>query len=173
MSQFEYITIATTLVLSFSFARTLSNVAPVLESNERYWVHTLWVVLLLVNHLTVFFGTAMQADVEIWTFAKFCAILVPPLIVLQSATVLLPNRPVTNFRKHIESIRVPFYVLWGLLGVLVQPQYFLMHGTIDYNQLVFTCALGSLFFWALIFGDRASIKSWCSSLPPWLGPTSC
>ena len=79
MTPFEYVAIATSLILSFSLARALSNLAPIFVSRERYWVHSVWVVLLLSNHLIIFFGTGTNHGVEIWTFGGICIVMFMPV----------------------------------------------------------------------------------------------
>ena len=53
MTLFEYISVATSLVLSFSLARTLTSCAPIFAADRRDWVHSTWVLGLLVYHATL------------------------------------------------------------------------------------------------------------------------
>ncbi|MEO0952093.1 MAG: hypothetical protein AAFY44_12300 [Pseudomonadota bacterium] len=115
MTAFEYITIATSLILSFSFARTTSRFAPIFLSNSRYWVHSSWVAILVVNHLVIFFGTATNQPVEAWSFGRVCGVLVLPVCTLIVSSLAVPNnRSVRCYASHFETIRVPFYAVWAV-----------------------------------------------------------
>ena len=146
MNPFEYVTTAIALILSFSLARTLANAAPIFASSGRYWVHVAWVVLLLVNHLAVFFGLGTNADVEAWTFARFCAVLMVPFSMIIAASVLVPAHPVSSYRDHMASIRVPFYIVWGFSALLTQPTGYLLRGWVDWGQFALTAILAVMFF---------------------------
>ncbi len=95
MTLFEYISIATSLILSFSLARTLTNFAPIFTSENRYWVHSAWVVGLLVNHAILFWDIWLYQRVEVWTLVEFVLLLMGPIMLLigafcQRATGLRP-----------------------------------------------------------------------------------
>ena len=113
---FEYISIATSLILSFSLARTLSNLAPVFTTGRRYWVHGLWVLGLLTYHVTLFWQLWLYGAVDSWTLAEFVLLLLGPVTLLIGVSLLVPTDPVASYRAHFEAIRVPFY------GVLVAMQ---------------------------------------------------
>jgi len=119
MTLFEYISIATTLILSFSLARTLTNIAPTFVSSHRYWVHSLWVLGLLVSHASVFWQLWLYQGVEAWTLLGFVLLLMGPILLLIGASLLVPVEPAPDYRIHFESIRVPFYLV--LIALHLQP----------------------------------------------------
>ena len=109
MTLFEYISIATSLVLSFSLARTLTNLAPVFNSKHRYWVHSTWVLGLLVSHANMFWGIWLLQGAEDWTLVGFVLLLMGPIMLLIAASLLVPVAGVPDYRIYFESIRVPLY----------------------------------------------------------------
>lgn len=109
MTLFEYISIATSLILSFSLARTLTNLAPIFASEHRYWVHSAWVSLLLLNHVTLFWQLWLYQVVEVWTLVEFVLLLVGPIMLLIGASLLVPVGAVSDYRVYFESIRGPVY----------------------------------------------------------------
>ena len=111
MALFEDISIATSLILSFSLARTLSNLAPIFASGRRYWVHSAWVALLLFNHASLFWQLWLFQAVESWTLVGFLQLLVGPIMLLIAASLLVPVGGVTDYRVYFESIRRPAYSL--------------------------------------------------------------
>ncbi len=109
MTLFEYISIATSLILSFSLARALTNLAPIFASEHRYWVHSAWVLVLLVSHASMFWTLWLYQDAEAWTLVEFVLLLVGPLMLLIGASLLVPVGSVPDYRIYFESIRRPFY----------------------------------------------------------------
>ena len=51
MTQFEFISVAVSIVLALSMARLLTAVPHFLATGRRYWVHGLWAAVLLSMHL--------------------------------------------------------------------------------------------------------------------------
>ena len=119
MTLFEYISIATTIVLSFSLSRTLSNMAPAFLSPARYWVHSLWVLGLLIGHVNMFWQLWLYQSVESWTLLTFVLLLLGPIMFLVCASLILPQEPADNYQAYFESVRVPCYGV--LIAIQVQP----------------------------------------------------
>ncbi len=119
MTLFEYIAIATSLILSFSLARTLTNFAPIFASEHRYWVHSAWVLGLLLNHASLFWGIWLYQGAEAWTLVEFVLLLMGPIMMLIGASLLVPVGVVPDYRIYFESIRGPFYFV--LIAISIQP----------------------------------------------------
>ena len=119
MTLFEYISIATSLILSFSLARTLTNVAPIFASVRRDWVHALWVLGLLAYHVTLFWQLWIYGEAASWTLVEFVVLLTGPITLLVSVSLLVPVEVADSYRSHFESVRVPFYSV--LILMQVQP----------------------------------------------------
>ena len=119
MTLFEYISIATSLILSFSLARTLTNLAPIFASEHRYWVHCAWVLAILVTHAHLFWQIWLYQGVEVWTLVQFLLLLMGPITLLISASLLVPVGAVPDYRIYFESMRGPFYSV--LIVISVQP----------------------------------------------------
>ena len=47
MTQFEYVTVAVSMILALSFARLLGALGHVLAPGRRYWIHALWCLIML------------------------------------------------------------------------------------------------------------------------------
>ncbi len=119
MTLFEYISIATSLILSFSLARTLTNFAPIFTSEHRYWVHSAWVLGLLLNHVSLFWGIWLYQGVEAWTLVEFVLLLMGPISLLIAASLVVPVGAVPDYRVYFESLRGPFYSV--LIVIQIQP----------------------------------------------------
>ena len=111
MTQFEYLAIAYSLVISFAVVRAASVLPHVFESDRRYWVHTAWVLGNLVTSLLIFWNFWSYREVE-WTLGRFALILTLPTALYVLASILSPDDPaqVESWRKYYYSVRVRIFV---------------------------------------------------------------
>ena len=126
MTLFEYIAIATSLILSFSLARTLTNLAPIFSSEHRYWVHSVWVMALLVSHPSMFWQFWLYQSAEAWTLVSFVLVLMGPVMLLILASLLVPIGAVPDYRIYFESIRGPLYSVLIVMSVQDIPPTYLL-----------------------------------------------
>jgi hypothetical protein len=145
MTLFEYISIATSLILSFSLARTLTNIAPVFASERRYWVHCAWVLAILATHAHLFWQIWLYQGVEVWTLVRFVLLLMGPITLLIGATLLVPVGAVPDYRIYFESMRGPFYSVLIAISVQAIPLPYLLfdmpfNHPLILSQLVFASA---------------------------------
>lgn len=120
MTLFEYLSVATSIVLSLSAAQLLSKLRPVLDPARRYWVHALWTFVLLLLHLNIWWEFWGYREVVDWNFAKFTLMLLNPGILFVCSNILVslesdPNRPWEN---HFFEIRRLFFTALLLLPVV-------------------------------------------------------
>ena len=104
MTQFEFISVAVSIVLAISVARLLSAVPHALAAGRRYWVHGLWVGILLPFHLGFWWAIWAYREVDAWTFRGFAATMLTPALLYLTVTVLVSDSPAT-----VESWRERFY----------------------------------------------------------------
>ncbi|MEM7365283.1 MAG: hypothetical protein AAF525_14775 [Pseudomonadota bacterium] len=164
MTQFEYVAIASSLLLSFGLARVLSNIGPVFARETRYWVHAGFVILLLWNHFMVFFMFGRFHGVEEWTLGKCLISLLAPVAVVIGGGLLIPANTIgQDFRGYFERIRAPFYVFCILGGVLN-----LLEGYVFFSQPNVeswaVAGLTSLLFGMGLVVRRASVDKWLMSV---------
>ena len=93
MTLFEYITIASSLILSFGVARLVSGIPELIRSDKRYWLHLLWVFGLLANYPLMFWQMWNYRVVEDWQFFSFLLVLATPAACLLTAHFLIPTHP--------------------------------------------------------------------------------
>ena len=123
MTLFEYLSVATSIVLSLSVAQVLGNLRAVFHPGKRYWVHAQWTVLVLILHLLVWWVFWAYRVVESWNFAGFTLVLLNPAILFVASNTLVNREPdVESWAEHFYSIRRSFLATFGLLplGTLVR-----------------------------------------------------
>jgi hypothetical protein len=120
MSQFEYVAIAVSLVLSFGAVRILNGLSYVLNGEHRYWVHTLWVLVSLSNFSVYWWAFWAASDVLSWHLGSFLLALTYPALLYVGAALLVPGDAsrVTEWREHFFDVRRPLFLTYLVATVL-------------------------------------------------------
>jgi hypothetical protein len=128
LSQFEFISIAFSIVLGLAIARLLEGLRDSFDPRRRYWIHAAWVFGKLVNALIIFWGWWTLRDaLEGFNFAIFSLSLGPPAIIFLQVHTLLTAHPdqITNWRERFWQVRRWFFganlllPIYNLLGLYV------------------------------------------------------
>lgn len=113
MSQFEYVTVAVSLVLAFGVTRLLGGLPLIIRGAHPYWVHSLWSIQALVNFALFWWVFWNFREVAPWTLGKFLLILLYPAACFVSACVLVPSDASETTDWHgyyFESRRLLFSI---------------------------------------------------------------
>lgn len=123
MSEFEYVSVGIALVYSFTVARLVASLPAVLAPDRRYWVHGLWVLVLLFATVSTWWTLWQLREVE-WNPLRFMWALTVPSLIYLRAGVLLSDAPaeVVSWRVHFYERRVPFFGV----GVLIACNFIAM-----------------------------------------------
>lgn len=121
MSQFEYISVAVSLVLTFSVARLLSGVPYLFLGERGYWVHTLWCTLATVNFATFWWFFWNYHVVQTWTLGSFLMVLSYPAICYVSTVILMPADASsgTDWRAYFFRVRRGIFLVFGISVVML------------------------------------------------------
>jgi len=119
MTLFEFLTVALSIVLALSAGQLLTNIREVFDPNRRYWIHTLWVIHLLVTHVIIWWSFWAYRDVESWNLATFSVALLPPGILLVCTSTLVPTyaSTVASWEAHFFEVRRWFLAARSLLMI--------------------------------------------------------
>ena len=130
MTLFEYLSVGVSIVLSLSAAQLLINIRAVLHPAERYWVHALWVIHLLVIHVMFWWNFWAYREVESWNLAFFALALASPglLFVCSNALVLAQRSNKMSWEEHFFSVRKSFFVMRGVIALIAQLRRWLLLG---------------------------------------------
>jgi hypothetical protein len=115
---FEYLSVATSIVLSLSAAQLLTNLRSVLDPSRRYWVHTLWTFFALFVHLIIWWEFWGYRDVASWNLVKFSLMLLNPGILLFCSSTLVHPESETSWDKHYFAVRRSFLGAMGMLPLV-------------------------------------------------------
>lgn len=151
MSQFEYISVAVSLVLTFSVARLLGGVPYRFLGERGYWVHGLWCTLAIVNLATFWWVFWNYRVVETWTLGSFLLVLSYPAICYVGTVILMPTDASrhTGWRAHFFKVRRAMFVVFGMSVVTLGALFILVLGA---PLLVPPLYLSALFFSIYLVG---------------------
>ena len=121
MSQFEYISIPVSLILTFAVARYLSGFPYLLSGKHTYWVHTLWCIQAVLNCVLFWWVFWNSRDVATWTLGSYLLTLAYPGLIYSAATVLMPSdaSSETDWHEYYFGARKLIFSLIAL-GTFVQ-----------------------------------------------------
>jgi len=150
MDPFSYICVLTSIVAGLAVTRLVSGFGQLLQTRARtppYWVHTLWMVNILLGIIITWWIQYRWRNVGHWTLLLFLWLLVAPLILYLVTALLFPTNQdevvVTNWREHYYANNQKIFALFGLTFVidLVDTMlkgltYFLSFGPLYYGSML-------------------------------------
>ena len=93
ISPFEYVTILVSIILGLGITKILSALAELLYDFKRvrfFWVHIIWVLLILYIHVQEWFILYELKDYPSWKLPVFLFILLYPITLFLAANMLFP-----------------------------------------------------------------------------------
>lgn len=110
MTLFEYLSIAFSLVFSFSAMRILGGLAHVLDGRRRYWVHVIFVVCTLFVTAVGFWNLWNFRDAE-WSLAQFFLVLSIPGALYFVSCALVPENAaaIPSWHDYYYEVRRRYF----------------------------------------------------------------
>jgi hypothetical protein len=116
---FSYIIVLTSIVLGLGMARLVGGLGQLMQRREQgrtYWVHTLWLVNLLLLTATIWWTAYRGRIAERWIFPLFLWLLLAPILLYLISSLLVPDQEerqaVANWRNYFfDNHRRMFLVL--------------------------------------------------------------
>jgi hypothetical protein len=97
----------------------LGNLMQSRKRRRPYWVHTLWLINLLLSTAIVWWFAYRWRTNEHWTFLIFLWLLLPPINLYLIASLLFPDadddRPVTDWRTYYYENHRDIFLLLALV----------------------------------------------------------
>ena len=144
MTFFEYISVATSIVLALAIARTVDGLRSSLAADRRYWVHAVWVAIKLTNPMTYWWFMWRFREVDTWNIVLFMLVLAWPVVLYLQVTSLVTRQPelIIDWRTHFYSQRRWFFGANICLQLISTGFVHLLAtnsgaGTLDIARLVF------------------------------------
>jgi hypothetical protein len=111
------------IVVGLSVTQLLKGLAQLYRTRNRvptYWLHTAWVILLILFSLVLWWLFWNYRSIEEWSFFRFIVYLSPMIVFyfLTSIAIPDPSDPVANYKEYFFSSRVGFFGTFALQIVL-------------------------------------------------------
>jgi len=122
LSQFEFFAVAVSIILALGISRLLDGILPSLQASRRYWVHFLWVIQKLFNHLIWWWGTWAANTAFEWNLAWFIWFVAGPIVLYLQVTALVPRTQenIISWEQHFYEIRRWFFLgNLAICGILI------------------------------------------------------
>jgi len=141
MDFFNYILIAFSFVYTAAVLRLLGGISAATNKKSRYFVHLIFIAVVLISIVISFWGIWALRDVD-WKLYKFILALMDGAMYYFIATVLVPENPneVESWRDYYYKNKHKFF--YGFLFFLFYVQ---IHSVIIIEQeLLHPARLGNL-----------------------------
>ena len=112
MSHFEYVSVAVALIYALTVGRLLTVVSSAFDRRSRYWVHSGWVVTLLLVCVLQWWMLWNASQVA-WTPVRFLYVLALPALLFVRAGALVgesSDGPI-SFHERFYEMRIRFFSL--------------------------------------------------------------
>ena len=122
MSHFEYVSVAYALLYALAIGRLLGGLSPAMDVGRRYWVHLIWILVLLLATVMAWWVGWRSSEV-VWTPLRFLFGLSLPAFIFVRASVLLGNSNdlPDSYYDHFYEIRLGVFSLGVAVDHRVNP----------------------------------------------------
>lgn len=123
VAPYQHVVVVMSILLGLSVTQLLKGLAQLYRRRHRvrpYWLHTAWVVLLIVFSLLLWWLFWNYRSIEEWSFFRFIVYLSPMIVFyfLTSIVIPDPSDPVTSYKEYYFSSRAGFFGTFALQIVL-------------------------------------------------------
>jgi len=117
MTPFEYFSAMVAVILALGVTHILTAIGQVAQKRELaklYWIHSLWVLLILASHFTAWWNIwGLRQDLDFSYFA-YLYMLIGPVALFLAASVLVPRfayAEKVDLRQHYYAVRKTFFLM--------------------------------------------------------------
>jgi hypothetical protein len=121
MTLFEYLSVGYSIVLSLTIVRLLGGLPAAVASDRRYWVHVVWIFIVLIRSLLFWWSFWSYHEVAAWNFFSFALVLIMPGLLYIIAATLIPDSPssVDSWQAHFYAVHRRFFIILALSFLVV------------------------------------------------------
>lgn len=108
------------MVLSIGIGNILMSLSALIDRRSQataHWIPTTWLLLLLLQHLSLFWNTLAILEAREWDFAGFLYIVAGPVVLFLATALMLPGAgdESSDPSTHYFQVAPRFYALLALL----------------------------------------------------------
>jgi hypothetical protein len=129
MDAFNYLSVMVSIVLGLGLTQLfagIGNMVQIRRRVKRYWLHTSWVMLLIVLHVHMWWSFWGLRGVPSWTYATFVYVMVGPALLVIASHIIIPELVDSRIdveRHYFDTSPLFFGILAGAAtwAMLVEP----------------------------------------------------
>ena len=128
MSQFEFVTVAASLVMALAIGRLVYALPFVLNPRHFDWLHAVYAISLVLFSFQIWWRSWGYANVEPWTLLKMIVLILPNILVYLSALFLVGESPgkIRSWGKFLdESGQAMFGAFFATMLAILLRNYYL------------------------------------------------
>jgi hypothetical protein len=105
LTQFEFVTVAASLVMAMAIGRLVYALPFVLNPKQFDWLHAVFAISLVLFSFQIWWRSWGYAEVETWTLLKMIVLILPNILVYLSALFLVGEEPqkVCSWGKFLDA----------------------------------------------------------------------
>ncbi|MBF6024463.1 hypothetical protein [Lysobacter niastensis] len=122
MDAFNYLAVMVSVVVGLGLTQILAGVGNFVQIRRRvkfYWLHGVWVVLLIALHLHMWWSFWLLRVVTDWTYGLFVFVLIGPAALVIASHVIVPELidGRIDVERHYFDTRGIFFGMLACAGV--------------------------------------------------------
>jgi len=122
MDAFNYLSVMVSMVLGLGLTQLFAGIGNLVQVRRRvrfYWLHAVWIALMIGLHLQMWWSFWMMRGVQEWTYTGFAFVLLGPATLVIASHVLLPELVdgTIDAERHYYDTRTVFFGLLAVAGV--------------------------------------------------------
>jgi hypothetical protein len=129
MDAFNYLSVIVSVVVGLGLTQLLAGIGNFVQIRRRvkfYWLHSVWVLILIVLHLQLWWSFWLLRGVTDWTYGMFVLVLTGPAALVIAAHVIVPEliEGTIDVERHYYDTRAIFFgmlVAAGVWGMVIEP----------------------------------------------------
>ena len=117
MEGFSYLSVMVSMVLGLGLSQLFGGIGNLVQVRRRvklYWLHSLWVLLLIVLHVHMWWSFWALSGVEDWTYVIFVYVLIGPGALVIASHISIPeliDSRIDNERYYFDTSPLFFGIL--------------------------------------------------------------
>jgi hypothetical protein len=122
MDAFSYLSVMASVVVGLGLTQLLAGIGNFVQIRRRvrfYWLHTMWVMLLIILHLHMWWSFWVLRQVTDWTYGTFAYVLIGPATLVIASHVIIPELidGRIDVERHYYDTRTVFFGLLATTGI--------------------------------------------------------
>lgn len=122
MDAFNYLTVMVSIVMGLGLTQLLAGIGNFVQIRRRvrfYWLHTIWVLLLISLHMHMWWSFWVLRQVTDWNYATFAFVLVGPALLVIASHIAVPELidGQIDIERHYYDTRTIFFGLLATAGI--------------------------------------------------------